>query len=98
MAELFADMEKMDIQAERQNTADAKRPAEMAEERADKEAERADRAEAHAEQEAENSIRSIIELCQELDAPKTSAIQKLMEKKSLAYEDALAKTALYWKD
>ena len=58
MAELFADMEKMDIQAERQNTADAKRRAEMAEERADKEAERADRAEAHAEQEAENSIRS----------------------------------------
>ena len=98
MAELFADMEKMDIQAERQNTADAKRRAEMAEERADKEAERADRAEAHAEQEAENSIRSIIELCQEMDVPKVSAIQKLMEKKSLAYEDALAKMALYWKD
>ena len=105
VAELFADMEKMDIQAERQNTADARRRAEMAEEkaskaekRADKEAERADRAEAHAAQEEENSIRSIIELCQELDVPKASAIRKLMEKKNLAYEDALAKTALYWKE
>ena len=70
----------------------------MAEERADRAEERADKAEAHAAQEEENSIRSIIELCQELDAPKASAIRKLMEKKNLAYEDALVKTALYWKD
>lgn len=91
MAELFADMEKIDIQAERRNTADANRRADEAEERADKAEERADITE-------ENGIKSLIEVCQELGASKDSAIRKLMEKNGLSMEAALEKTALYWKD
>ncbi len=84
MAELFADMEKIDIQAERRNTADANRRADKAEERADIT--------------EENGIKSLIEVCQELGASKDSAIRKLMEKNGLSMEAALEKTALYWKD
>ena len=91
MGELFADMEKMDIQAERRNTANAERRADQAEKRA-----------AEAQQLSEltekNSIRSIVELCQELGAPKAAAAEKLMEKMHLGQEEALEKTALYWKE
>ncbi|HBA69723.1 MAG TPA: hypothetical protein DCZ40_10275 [Lachnospiraceae bacterium] len=98
MDELFADMEKMDIQAERQNTANERERADKAEERADRAEKRADKAEERAGQEAENAIKSIIEVCQELEASKEAAIRKLMEKKSLPYKEALVKTELYWKE
>ena len=98
MGELFADMEKMDIQAERQNTADARRRADKEKERADKaeqlvveEKQRADKAE-------ENSIKSITELCQELGMSKDSAAAKLMEKLRLSPEEAGKKIDLYWKE
>lgn len=111
MGELFADMEKMDIQAERRNTVREKKRADRAEKRAEKAEERADRAEKRADQaekkaaEAlsrtaiaeENEIKSIIEVCQELGASKDSVIERLMEKKNLSREVSLEKTAVYWK-
>ena len=91
MGELFADMEKMDIQAERRNTANAERRADQAEKRAAE-------AQLLSELTEKNSIKSIVELCQELGAPTAAAAEKLMEKMHLGQEEALEKTALYWKE
>ena len=84
-------MEKMDIQAERRNTANAERRADQAEKRAAE-------AQLLSELTEKNSIKSIVELCQELGAPKAAAAEKLMEKMHLGQEEALEKTALYWKE
>nr|WP_321152061.1 Rpn family recombination-promoting nuclease/putative transposase [uncultured Acetatifactor sp.] len=84
MGELFADMEKMDIQAERRKT-EAERT------RADEEKRRADTAE-------ENSVKLLVELCQELGASKDAAVQSLMDKKNMGPGEAWEKTGLYWKD
>jgi len=91
MGELFADMEKMDIQAERRNTAREKKRADKAERRVDELLNKATTI-------AENDIKSFIEVCQELGASKDSAISKLMEKKHLSREVSLEKTAIYWKN
>lgn len=90
MGELFADMEKKDIQAERQNTAREKKRADEAEKSAAEALSRAATAE-------ENEIKSIIEICQELGASKNSAVEKLMAKKNLSREASLEKTVVYWK-
>lgn len=97
MGELFADMEKMDIQAERRNTDREKKRADRAEKRADEAEKNADEALSRAAIAEENEIKSIIEVCQELGASKDSAIQKLMEKKNLSRKVSLEKTAVYWK-
>ena len=91
MGELFADMEKMDIQAEWQKTARERKRADQAEKHADEVQKQLKLTE-------ENSIKSFVELCRELGASKDSAIQKLMEKKLLSLEEAREKTALYWKE
>ena len=110
MGELFADMEKMDIQAERRNTALEKERADAAEERAEEEKMRANAAEEQAEEEKvradeaekranlaeEDSIKLLVELCQKLGASRDAAVQSLMEKKNLSREEALKKTGLYW--
>ena len=98
MGELFADMEKMDIQAEWRKTAREKKRADQAERRADQAQKHADEVQKQLKLTEENSIKSFVELCRELGASKDSAIQKLMEKKQLALEEARKKTALYWKD
>lgn len=90
MGELFAGMEKMDVQAERRNTDFEKKRADKAEKIAGEERKRADIAE-------ENSIKLLIELCQELGASMDVAVQSLMEKKNLSREGAMEKIALYWK-
>lgn len=111
MDELFANMEKMDIQAERRNTDRANKRADEAEkraeeaekradeerERADEERERADEAEKRAALAEENSIRQLVELSQKLGASMEVAVQNLMEQKSLSQEEALEKAGLYWK-
>ena len=104
MDELFANMEKMDIQAERRNTDrankradEAEKRAEEAEKRADEERERADEAEKRAALAEENSIRQLVELSQKLGASMEVAVQNLMEQKSLSQEEALEKAGLYWK-
>jgi len=83
MGYLFENMEKMDIQAERRNTAEQKKRADKAEERADK-----------AE---ENTIQTLIETCQELGASKEDTLQKIMEKCGLTKTQSIEKIALYWK-
>ena len=88
MGELFADMEKMDIQAERRNTANEKKRADEAERRAEEAEKRAN----------EKDIKAFIEACQELGASREAARDKLIEKKGLSEAVSLEKMALYWKD
>ena len=77
MAELFANMEHMDIQAERRNTESQRQRADKAEERADK-----------AEQKYEESIKAYIELCRELGLPKAVLQERLVQKFGLSAEQA----------
>ena len=88
----------MDIQAERRNTANAERRADQAEKRAAEAQKHLEEAQLLSELTEKNSIRSIVELCQELGAPKAAAAEKLMEKMHLGQEEAMEKTALYWKE
>lgn len=73
MGYLFENIEKMDIQAERRNTAQA-------------------RAEAQ-----ENAIRSVIAVCQRLNAGKEQAVQEVIEVCGADRDTALEKVNLYWK-
>ena len=119
MAELFADMDKMDIQAEWKKTADANKRADEAERRADKAEKLAAEAQRHVseiqkqlqtqlqdmqkqvqkqtQELEENSIKSLVELCQKLGTTKASAIENLMEQKPMNPEKAREKVELYWK-
>ena len=84
VGELFANMEKMDIQAERKKT-------EKQMERADKAEERADRAEAM----AETGIQLFIENSQALFMTESSIAEKLVEKFGLSMEEAKEKLQKY---
>lgn len=106
MAELFADMEKMDIQAERRNTAEQraradkeKERADKAEERADKAEERADKAEERAdkaEAAIENGIRLFIEMCREFVLSREQTLQRLAEKYGIECSEAEEWLEKYW--
>ena len=140
MGELFADMQKIDIQAEwkkmaatarqiEEKAAQLKEKAAQIDEKAarvdekaakvdekaakvDEKAAKVDEKEAQVKEKAakvalaekkaaeteEKSIKSLVELCQELGASKTSAIRKLMEKKQLSPDTAREKADLYWKE
>ena len=91
MGELFADMDKIDIQAERRNTASEKQRADEAERQAAEERHRADIAE-------ENAIKLLIELSQEFGASMDAAMQSLMDKKNMTREEASEKVKIYWKE
>lgn len=91
MGNLFENMEKMDIQAERRNTAEARQQAEEAQECAEKERMRAELAE-------EKVIQTTIETYQEMDAAKDDVLQKIQVKFNLSKEQAMEKMALYWKN
>lgn len=104
MGYLFENIEKMDIQAERRNTAEARAEAQRAQEevkRAREEAEKV-REEARAEAERmlaetqENAIRSVIAVCRKLKASKTQAIQEVMEICGENEESARKKVDIYW--
>lgn len=84
MGYLFENMEKMDIQAERRNTAEQRERAEKAEERAN-------RAE-------EKGIRILIETYQEMGVSKEDTVQKVIEKYDLSQICANEKMSLYWKE
>ena len=84
MGYLFENMEMMDIQAERRNTAEQRERAEKAEERAN-------RAE-------EKGIRILIETYQEMGASKEDTLQKVIEKCNLSPIYANEKMSLYWKE
>ena len=90
MGYLFENMEKMDIQAERRNTAQAKEELEKT---------RQELVAAHKEAESikENIIQTLVETCQKLGATKDVAISKVMEKCGLGRSAASEKVESYWK-
>ena len=99
MAELFADMQKMDIQAERKNTAKQRERAELAEARADKEKDRADKAEEradNAEAIVEKGIQLFIETCKEFSMPRKDILVKLVEKYGFSPEGAEERLSKFW--
>ena len=98
MAELFADMEKMDIQAERKKTAEAENRANEAENRANEAEAYANEEKIRADKAEIEGIKSLIELCQEVGLSKEAAIRKLMDKKGLNQEESASKVEIYWKD
>lgn len=66
----FENMEKMDIQAERRNTAEARAELEKARKRLEKIKKKADEAEKKADEALTGRIRSNVEICQELGLSK----------------------------
>lgn len=97
VGELFANMEKMDIQAERKKT-------KRQEERADKAERRAEVAEQQAEKERqkavvakEDGIKILIESCRELSVSRELTLQKLVEKFNFSEKEALSRLERYWK-
>lgn len=82
MGELFADMDKIDIQAERRNTASEKQRADEAEKQAAEEKSRAEEAEKRADEEqrrAEESERQAAEERRRADIAEENAIKLLIE-------------------
>lgn len=72
-------MEEMDIQAERRNTAQAREEARKAQEEAIKASEKMREAYAELAETAENSIRSIINVCRKMNVPAEQIVEELME-------------------
>ncbi len=101
----FENMEKMDIQEERRNTAKARQETEQARqetEQARQEMKQARKemkqARHEAEQAHENAIKSVITVCQELGAGKETAVEKVMQNCLLDENTAVEKVELYWKN
>lgn len=113
MGYLFENIEKMDIQAERRNTAEARAEARKAQEEAKRAREEAEKAREKARTEVEkakreaeekmlaetqeNAIRSVIAVCRKLKASKAQAVQEVMEICGENEEAARKKVDLYWK-
>lgn len=94
MGYLFENIEKMDIQAERRNTAQARAEAQRVREEAQRAQEEAQRTQEEAQ---ENAIRSVIAVCQRLNAGKEQAVQEVIEVCGADRDTALEKVNLYWK-
>ena len=84
MGELFANMDKMDIQAEREKTAEAVK--------------RAKKAEKIAGEEKEKGIKGIISSCQKLHASKEFAVSQIQELYTFSLKDALKLVDQYWSE
>ncbi len=100
MAELFENMEKLDIQAERRNTAEQKNRADTEKERADAEKVRADTAEQDLEAEIQKTERTtalLVETYQETGMTFEASCKKLMEKVGLNENEARIQISRYWK-
>lgn len=87
----FENMEKMDIQLERRNTAQAR--AELKQAR-----EELERAKAEAAEAAESMMKSLVDVCQSLGASREQTVVQLMEKCRLDRETAESKIAVYLED
>ena len=105
----FENMEKMDIQAERRNTAEARAELKKARqelEQSKKELEQSKQAleqskqalEQNKEISQENTIRSIISICQELGTSKEITMEKVQTNCHLDQKTAEEKVNLYWKN
>lgn len=100
MAELFENMEPMDIQAERRKTEEQRRKTEeerrKTEEQRRKTEEQRRRAE-KAEADLEKVICAFIEMCREFSMTKEATIQKAVEKFDINEKEASEKVGKYWK-
>ena len=85
MGELFANMDKMDIQAERRKTAEAEKRADAAEKRAEE-----------AEREKEKGIREAIKMVKDCGGTKEFIADRLCNAYNLSEEEANEKLKLYW--
>lgn len=101
----FENMEKMDIQLERRNTAQARAELKQAREeleRAKAEARQAEAREAQMQAEAaeaaESMMKSLVDVCQSLGASREQTVVQLMEKCRLDRETAESKIAVYLED
>ncbi|MGN0376711.1 MAG: Rpn family recombination-promoting nuclease/putative transposase, partial [Suilimivivens sp.] len=83
MGELFANMDKMDIQAERRKTVKAQKEAKEAEKRAEEAQKRAEEAQRKADEESkrayETGIKGIVRSCKKLNASKEFAVTQILE-------------------
>lgn len=102
----FENMEKMDIQTERRNTAEARAELEKTRKKLEKIKKKADEAEKKADDALTGRIRSNIEICQELGLSKEETYLKVLEKskefyKSISKEEIKAELEAeinkYWK-
>jgi len=82
MGELFANMDKMDIQAERRKTAEAQR--------------RADEAQCRADEERENGIRNVVSVGKQFGATKEELADRIRKTHGIDPEEAMEKVELYW--
>lgn len=94
MGQLFENMDKIDIQAERRKTEKQRKKAEAERRRTEAERQRAERAEREA---LDAGVKSLVESYQELGAAKKSALNRLMEKYRMDQRQASEKISLYWK-
>ena len=90
---LFENIEKMDIQAERRNTAEAR--AELAKAREEAKAER-EKAEAELARMQENLIQSIVHVCRRMNTSREQAVRELMKECAIDEETARQKVDIYW--
>ena len=97
MGELFANMDKMDIQAERRKTAEAVKKAEEAEREAEKRVVEAEReAEKRIEEAYDKGIESVIKTCKKLNATKEVAINQILETYARSLEETEKLVERYW--
>lgn len=87
MGYLWENMEKMDIQLERRNTAEQRRRAEEAEKKAEE-----------AEQEKSALCHILISTCQEQGMSRESVKQKLLTEAGLSEAEADKRLELFWKN
>lgn len=94
MGYLWENMEKMDIQLERRNTAEQRRRAEEAEKKAEEAEKRAE----EAEQEKSALCHILISTCQEQGMSRESVKQKLLTEAGLSEAEADKRLELFWKN
>lgn len=98
MGYLFENMEKMDIQLERRNTAEQRARAEAAEKRAEEAEQKAEEAEQKAEQKIHSICRMLISLYQQQNLDKESIKQQLISKLQLKESEADELLEMFWKE
>jgi len=93
MGELFANMDKMDIQAERRKSADAIAKAQKELVQAHEEIVKAQREIA---EERENRIRDVVSVGKQFGATKEELADRIRETHGISPEEAMEKAELYW--
>lgn len=91
----FENMEKMDIQAERRNTAKAKAELEKTKQELEKSRKDAEKAQKDA---VEKEIMTIVTISRKYGASKEQAAQEVIEHCHLERKEAEEKAALYWEE